>query len=246
MHNLVDAKKKFPLATTNSPRITWVPFTWAYIEYPELATRYNLKQVFHVSPNTAVIQVKVPLYYCPSDRPNAMWTADPTTRVRGNYVVNWGTASMYANASGTLAGNAPFRNTAAGKPVQSALKDITDGTSKTLLMSEIIVSKGDGDDTTRGDIMNDEITFASVQFLTRNTPNSGTDVSARCLNNDPLTPCTTGSGTAFSISARSRHPGGVGVVMCDGAVRFVSNNVSLTTWQQLGNMNDGQTIADEF
>jgi hypothetical protein len=29
-------------------------------------------------------------------------------------------------------------------------------------------------------------------------------------------------------------------------VRFVSDNVSLTTWQQLGNMNDGQVIADDF
>ena len=29
MHNLVDAKKKFPLATTNTPRTSWVPFTWA-------------------------------------------------------------------------------------------------------------------------------------------------------------------------------------------------------------------------
>ena len=244
MHNLVDAKKQFPLAATGTPRTSWVPFTWAYLEYPELATRYDLKQAFHVSPNTAVIQVKVPLYYCPSDRPNAMWTADSATRVRGNYVVNWGTASMYANASGTLAGNAPFRNTAASTPVQSALKDITDGTSKTLLMSEIIVSKADGDNTTRGDIINDDMTFASVQFMTRNTPNSGTDQTIRCVNDDPRAPCT--GGINYNVSARSRHSGGVGVVMCDGAVRFVSDNVSLTTWQQLGNMNDGQVIADDF
>ncbi len=245
MHNLVDAKKKFPLATTNTPRTSWVPFTWAYIEYPELATMYDLKQAFHATANNAPRQVKVPLYYCPSDRPNAMWTADAATRVRGNYMVNWGTASMYANASGTLAGNAPFRNTAASTPVQSALKDITDGTSKTLLMSEIIVSKADGDNTTRGDIINEDITFASVQFMTRNTPNSGTDQTIRCLNDDPLAaPCV--GGTNYNVSARSRHPGGVGVVMCDGAVRFVSDNVSLTTWQQLGNMNDGQVIADEF
>ena len=244
MQNLVDAKKTFPLAMTNSPRTTWVPFTWAYIEYPELAKSYDLTQAFHVSANSAARQVKVPLYYCPSDRPNAIWTADSATRVRGNYVVNWGTASMYANASGTLAGNAPFRNTAAHIPVQSALKDITDGTSKTLLMSEIIVSKADGDNTTRGDIINDDYSFASVQFMTRNTPNSGTDQTARCLNDDPLAPCVGGSN--YNVSARSRHAGGVGVVMCDGAVRFVSDNVSLTTWQQLGNMNDQQVIADEF
>jgi prepilin-type N-terminal cleavage/methylation domain-containing protein len=90
MQNLVDAKKKFPLAMTNSPRTTWVPFTWAYIEYPELAKSYDIKQAFHASANGAARQVKVPLYYCPSDRPNATWTADFATRVRGNYVVNWG------------------------------------------------------------------------------------------------------------------------------------------------------------
>jgi prepilin-type N-terminal cleavage/methylation domain-containing protein/prepilin-type processing-associated H-X9-DG protein len=249
MHNLVDAKKKFPFATTNTPRTSWVPFTWAYLEYPELAKSYDLKQAFHVSANSTARQVKVPLYYCPSDRPNAMWTADFATRVRGNYVVNWGTAIPFANASGTLAGNAPFRNTAQDTPVQSALKDITDGTSKTLLMSEIIVGKADGNNTTRGDIMNDDLgeKFFSVQFMTRNTPNSGTDVTARCAaaDNDPQAPCSSASAD-YNVSARSRHSGGVGVVMCDGAVRFVSDNVSLTTWQQLGNMNDGQVIADEF
>jgi prepilin-type N-terminal cleavage/methylation domain-containing protein/prepilin-type processing-associated H-X9-DG protein len=244
MHNLVDAKKQFPFAMTNSPRTTWVPFTWAYIEYPELAKSYNTKNHFYASENSAATQVKVPLYYCPSDRPNAMWTADSAKRVRGNYVVNWGTASIHANASGTLAGNAPFRNRNEYTPVQSALKDITDGTSKTLLMSEIIVSKADGDNTSRGDIINNDDIFCSVQFMTRNTPNSGTDQTSRCVNDDPRAPCT--GGINYNVSARSRHSGGVGVVMCDGAVRFVSDNVSLTTWQQLGNMNDGQVIADDF
>jgi len=174
----------------------------------------------------------------------AMWTADWATRVRGNYVVNWGTASIYANAASTLAGNAAFRNTAANTPVQTALKDITDGTSKTLLMSEIIVSKADGDVTSRGDIINDGWNAASVQFMTRNTPNAGTDQTSRCKNDDPQAPCI--PGWDYNVSARSRHSGGVGVVMCDGAVRFVTDNVSLTTWQQLGNMNNGQTIADGF
>lgn len=119
-----------------------------------------------------------------------MWTVDSAPRVRGNYVVNWGTASIYANAASTLAG------------------------------------------------------WASFQFMTRNTPNGGTDQTSRCKNDDSQSPCIAGSN--YNVSARSRHSGGVGVVMCDGAVRFVTDNVSLTTWQQLGNMNDGQTIADGF
>ena len=125
------------------------------------------------------------------------------------------------------------------------MKDITDGTSKTLLMSKIIVAKADEDNTSRGDILNNEDRYVAVQFLTRNTPNSGTDQTFVCVNNDPQAPCTQ-TGVDYNASARSRHVGGVGVVMYDGAVRFVSDNVSLTTWQQLGNMNDQQVIADEF
>ncbi|HEY1065598.1 MAG TPA: H-X9-DG-CTERM domain-containing protein, partial [Pirellulales bacterium] len=44
--------------------------------------------------------------------------------------------------------------------------------------------------------------------------------------------------------ARSRHPGGVNVVMGDGAGRFVGNGVDLLTWQRLGNTRDGGTLND--
>lgn len=69
MLHIVDARKKFPIATTDTPRTTWVPFTWGFIEYPELAASYDFKQGFF---NNAAIKTRVPLYYCPSDRPGAM------------------------------------------------------------------------------------------------------------------------------------------------------------------------------
>ena len=155
---------------------------------------------------------------------------------------------LAATLPGSLAGSAPFRNKNYVTPVQSALKDITDGTSKTLLMSEIILGLNDSDNSARGDIFSDGFSgteaFAGCsKFMTRNTPNSGTpDQTSKGVATDPAWV----SGTDWNVSARSRHPGGVNVVMCDGAVRFVSDNVALTTWQQLGNMNDAQVIADDF
>ena len=246
MHNFVDVNKKLPLGMTNTPRTTWVPYLWPFIESNTLAEQYDLKSHFYVGANAAARQTPVALYYCSSDRPGALWTADPATRVRGNYVVNWGTAAPYTNATGTLQGNAPFRNTAQGSPVKVQFKDITDGLSKTLLMSEIVVSLADSDNTTRGDIINDDISFMSWCFNTRNPPNTSVaDVTVRCVNNDPdVAPCATGSDR--HVAARSRHPGGVGVVMCDGATRFVTETVSLTTWQRLGHMNDGETIDEEY
>lgn len=45
-------------------------------------------------------------------------------------------------------------------------------------------------------------------------------------------------GSGF-FAARSRHPGGVNVAMCDGSVRFVNDTIDRQTWWRLGSMNDG-------
>ena len=46
------------------------------------------------------------------------------------------------------------------------------------------------------------------------------------------------------IPPRSMHPNGVGVLLGDGSVRFVTNTVNLATWQRLGARDDGQTLGD--
>jgi len=44
--------------------------------------------------------------------------------------------------------------------------------------------------------------------------------------------------------ARSRHTGGVQVCLADGAVRFVSDNVDLTTWQNAGSINGEEVLGE--
>jgi prepilin-type processing-associated H-X9-DG protein len=45
-------------------------------------------------------------------------------------------------------------------------------------------------------------------------------------------------------AARIRHSGGVNAVLCDGSVRFVSDNIFQDAWQALGTMN-GQEVGEE-
>lgn len=45
------------------------------------------------------------------------------------------------------------------------------------------------------------------------------------------------------VPPRSLHPGGVNAALGDASVRFISQTVDLTTFQRLGNRQDGQAIA---
>lgn len=59
-------------------------------------------------------------------------------------------------------------------------------------------------------------------------------------------PCT-GCGWMDSqgmFPARSRHVGGVQVTLADGSSRFVSENVDLATWQNLGSIRGGEVLGE--
>jgi prepilin-type processing-associated H-X9-DG protein len=52
------------------------------------------------------------------------------------------------------------------------------------------------------------------------------------------------SSTGHGLStARSRHAGGVNVWLCDGGVRFVSENISLSIWRKLATRSGGEVIG---
>ena len=65
-----------------------------------------------------------------------------------------------------------------------------------------------------------------------------------CINsfgNNP--PCATAStSTGTRNSARSLHQGGVNAVMCDGAVKFFTNDILVDTWRALSTTNGGETV----
>lgn len=51
------------------------------------------------------------------------------------------------------------------------------------------------------------------------------------------------SWSAALFGARSRHPGGVNLVMLDGSTHFASDTVDLTVWAHLGNVGDGNVAS---
>ena len=62
--------------------------------------------------------------------------------------------------------------------------------------------------------------------------------------NPPCTaPYTTTQGVVYA--ARSRHPGGVNSLFCDGSVQFIKNSINLFTWQALCSSQGGEVISSD-
>jgi prepilin-type N-terminal cleavage/methylation domain-containing protein/prepilin-type processing-associated H-X9-DG protein len=257
MHNMHDTVLHLPQGNQNNPRRVWVVLVWPYVEQGNMYVQFDQTKHFYQPPNTVtstttgIYAKSAPLYYCPSDRPGALWKGDIYWRARGNYVINWGNQKVPYLASDPVQdpgkGTAPFGyedHINPSKPRKVRFADLTDGTSNTLLMSETVLAGSDTDYDIRGDMLNDD--RPCNQFMTINTPNAGTDVSPYCSatlypRNPPCT--TTGSANSHK-TARSRHPNGVNVVLADGSMRFVTNNITLTSWRALGTMDGGETITD--
>jgi prepilin-type N-terminal cleavage/methylation domain-containing protein/prepilin-type processing-associated H-X9-DG protein len=264
-HNYHDTNQSLPAASKNNMRHVWVYSMWPYVEQKALYDLYDQRIHFYLPPNTigggdANLKYqnldngptgrRIKLYYCPSDRFGAYLnsTGDNYIRAKGNYQVNFGSI-MHPHPN--VASNPPlawgpfgFKDfTTSSLPRYTRMGEIVDGTSNTLLMAEMIMPRDDANDH-RGDILNDD--FACTYFATITTPNSTAPdvlVAARCPSpNPPGMPCV--GGANHYKTTRSRHPSGVNASLCDGSVRFISNNINLATWQSIGSMNGGDSVGE--
>jgi prepilin-type N-terminal cleavage/methylation domain-containing protein/prepilin-type processing-associated H-X9-DG protein len=260
MHNYHDATGKLPYAKRNNPRTTWVPLLWPYMEQTALASQYNYAVGFPTPPNcvanteNGLIAARVSTYICPSDRgAPPLHRGDASWRAKGSYALNWGPfQEPYPLATLPLpTTTAPFgsrgfvRNgTSTSVPLENTLVGITDGTSNTLFMSEVIIHPDESLRDRRGDFFNDD--NGGAIFQTLDTPNAGIDViiaTVACQTRPDMPGVAVPNG---QIAARSRHTGGVNVSFGDGSVRFARNSVALALWRDLSTKDDGRVVSPDF
>ena len=269
MQNMHDATKALPEGNRPKPRRTWVVYTWPYVENGGAALVFDESKHFYEEPNTyklttnGIYASTAPIYYCASDRPGALWKGDEYWRARGNYVINWGhfmvphdqsLADM--EAAGKSVALAPFgwekiNPVYPELPIPRTTKfaEFTDGTSNTMLLSEVVFPSSDEVYDIRGDFLNDG--DPCTEYMTINTPNASvSDVSPFVPpggpNPQPFNPADPpyAQGNNGHKAARSRHPGGVNVAFADGSVRMIQDSIAQPTWQAMGTMNGDEVIAE--
>jgi prepilin-type N-terminal cleavage/methylation domain-containing protein/prepilin-type processing-associated H-X9-DG protein len=191
--------------------------------------------------NYPVTTVRLPTLTCPSD----VNQVDPGNRiVYYNYAANFGNTTYDQDRQGAALDpylGVPFLKAPFSPRVAHAFKEITDGLSNTLLVAEVrqAVPGASPPYDRRGWIW-----FGSAtHFETFYGPNSASaDVVTYGCNPTPGLPCV--HGNTDVLASRSRHAGGVNVALCDGASRFVSDNVDINTWRNLGSAQDGAALGD--
>lgn len=223
----------------------WYSQIGPYIDQAPWYNTINFSAQMSDVSNDAARRAKISLYGCPSDgMKNNEWGSNTWARWRGNYVVNWGNTNYGQTASGAVNfGGAPFSYRGS-----SNFAGITDGSSNTLMMGEIIastVSPGWG-----GPISEIQIATGGQAFMAWLTPNSSACDQAWRLcpgagDLNGISCCNLASNDVSQyFSARSKHVGGAHVVMCDGAVRFVSNNIDLNVWRNLSTSKGGESVGE--
>jgi prepilin-type N-terminal cleavage/methylation domain-containing protein/prepilin-type processing-associated H-X9-DG protein len=195
---------------------------------------------------------RVPTFLCPSDRFHEVIPGQGPT----NYV-----ACSGSNSSGdALAGDGLFYGVNLDLVPDAGVRiaDVTDGTSNTVAFSETLLGAGGPAPAATTDVrlyykQASPLSQASCDASTTFVTDRGAlwaDGAYNCsLYNNVLPPnsrqmdCVQHSNPAWK-AARSRHSGGVNVLLGDGSVRFVRDSVALTTWQALGTRAGGDVPGD--
>ena len=259
MHNYHDTMKTLPFAAANTPRHTFVVSLWPFMEQTSLYDAYDSNLHWYLVPNSCHVSAgaaqgpvdrSIPYYLCPSDSGALHFNGTGPALALGNYYVNWGNWTIPSTGPTDGRGAAPFgyggsTGNDESKPRSVNFSAIVDGTSNTMLMSEVRRKVAVDEKDPRGQILNDDPKWPTCRFMTVLSPNSSAaDVGSQCgasTTTLPGMPCVVG--TQRHLTARSQHPGGVNVLLADGAVRFVSDTVDLELWRAAGSMNGGESLS---
>jgi prepilin-type N-terminal cleavage/methylation domain-containing protein/prepilin-type processing-associated H-X9-DG protein len=206
----------------------------------------------------------IPLFMCPDDPTNpkiVTWSHSstgvvgpppagdgkgPSQGFSGNYVTCSGDG--FFNPGPPLGKPPAYKNSAKLNGIFFAVskistKDITDGTSHTAMVGEVILSPDEKDDDIRGRYYNP--CGGAANFTTLYPPNTSVPdkinwLSARPVPEAPAIPCTRCFAQDTYLSSRSLHAGGANMLAADGSTHFVPNDIDPVVYKGFGSRNGAE------
>tara|TARA_R110002111_G_scaffold227346_2_gene288880 strand:- start:1685 stop:2659 length:975 start_codon:yes stop_codon:yes gene_type:complete len=232
---------------------TWVVQVLPFMDQAPLYNNYNMSlpaRSTNASTGNSPLQAKIAILRCPSQPgiDQSLLTQDFTGFSKITYAGSVGAGSTLTIAD--FNNNARRGIFSAIAQNGAKIRDITDGTSNTIMLGEIVTGTVTSDDKGAWGWCTGAL-FSGINgtgVLTPNTtqnydrtPYASNDTSNKDFNRRN-NPDITGAGSGQA--ARSFHVGGVHVALTDGAVRFISENVDQTTYLNLMSISDGNVIGE--
>ncbi len=231
--------------TTSLGFVTWMGATLPYLE-AEAVSRYYDPNSQYTGNTATVMRSMIQTYSCPSDQAELEGRIDKEQ--------NYGPGFARSNVVGCFSPDGGcWEPTSSGKKSlftmndPRRIKDVSDGTSKTIAISEIISGPNASGDV-RGMWW---YTFGS-SYEHKNTPNTPFDTMNNFSGTLPLCDATkvkcnmnAPDWKVMCFAASSYHPGGVNVGLVDGSVAFVSESINVATWQALGSIDGAGKNTEE-
>jgi prepilin-type N-terminal cleavage/methylation domain-containing protein/prepilin-type processing-associated H-X9-DG protein len=261
MQNYNSARGALPTGLNQCCWGTWQVAILPYLEETALSALYKNyggpegSLWYYDEPNmTNVVSKRIAAATCPSDKISAPFPIGTGGMTKHNYVVNYGPTGLEKNLyeipnggwnqvallNGVKYEGAPFESRKAIK-----LSRITDGTSNTLLMAEVL--QGENSDIRGLTWWGDGAGFTTYLGPNASQPDVSVYASYCNVTENDLKPCVQQThANPEMYAARSRHPGGVNVAMCDGSVRAVSDTIDLNTWRALSTIHGAEVVNEDF
>ncbi len=244
----------------------WTLEVLPFLEQGSLANSYNFNissvgpggiNQYYIDMNHTTFHSVVSTYLCPSDDGGYGIRYDPSGWSRSNYVavyspdgtvVEPGIPFTYDNCFNDPTLQPSRRRALSNLNVARGIGRVTDGTSNTVALSEVI-SDPNGSRAWRGSWWSElGQNYSHLRNPNSPIPDSIWQGVANFWGCDPAkAPCDY-SAACWStqvFSARSRHSGGVNVLLADGSLRFVKNSVNLAIWQSVASIDGGEVVSSD-
>ncbi len=267
LHNYHDTFSVFPSATGNIGQVftaatdqvknhTGFLMLLPYIDQAPLYNQFNFNLATGIrntgagtviggttaatNPNLSLSTIIIPAFLCPSDNGSRIYpNADATygCGVANSARSTIGFSVQVNNGGGLWSNEAISTRALFGLNSASSIRDISDGSSNTVAMVETTLEVDDG--RCQSWACSSHVGQGVTMYTSRGINNF------RCCSwrTPPNAQFQPGRNGEFSEPG-SLHTGGIHVLMGDGTVRFISENIDATTRINLAKISDNTTIGE--
>ncbi|TWT33960.1 hypothetical protein KOR34_37960 [Posidoniimonas corsicana] len=269
MMNYESSNKRLPVGAAQRFNVTSDPTLHSWVsqilQYVEEANAYGMADwtqplAQREDDGNRAHHIKFETFSCPSLEPVEI--VNDFYGARGSYAVNAGIGQVFmqnpdpkqrtSEASGVQPWPIPpYASTTSSLGAIGLfmvnhgrkLSEVTDGTSKTAMLTEVINVPGED---TRG-----ALHFgAAVMYMHNVLPNDTASLPDRtrwCVSVENEAPCRQTLNQwqgGWYQAARSKHPGGVNLVMGDSSARFLTDSVNFEVWQAMCTPQGEEVLAE--